>query len=320
MLPPIKGHENYNCPSYSFLISQGPRHLLFDIGCRKDYQHLAPEVQETAAEWGTVEKDVADILEESNLGIKPADIEAVIWSHHHWDHIGNMETFPSSTELVVGPGFKDAILLGYPADPEGMILESDYAGRSFREVDVVKGGKGLKIGGFHAYDYFDDGSFYLLDVPGHAPGHLGALARVTSAPHTFILFAADSCDHGGELRPTEYLPLPSQLTPSPCSKLAVCPGHVVQQLQSKRSAVRPFYTPEPHFPDDLQPFQKGLHKLEEIDAQENVLIVMAHDMSLKGVLPFFPEKANQWKNDSIKEESRWLFLDDFREAIDELAV
>lgn len=30
-------------------------------------------------------------------------------------------------ELVVGSGFKDAFLPGYPADPNGVILESDYA-------------------------------------------------------------------------------------------------------------------------------------------------------------------------------------------------
>ena len=30
-------------------------------------------------------------------------------------------------ELVVGSGFKDTFLPGYPADPNGVILESDYA-------------------------------------------------------------------------------------------------------------------------------------------------------------------------------------------------
>jgi hypothetical protein len=47
-------------------------------------------------------------------------------SHYHFDHIGNMSTFPASTKIVVGPGFKDNLLPGYPADPKSVLLESDY--------------------------------------------------------------------------------------------------------------------------------------------------------------------------------------------------
>lgn len=50
------------------------------------------------------------------------------WHYSHWhvDHVGDPSTFPSHVELVVGSGFKDAFLPGYPADPNGVILESDY--------------------------------------------------------------------------------------------------------------------------------------------------------------------------------------------------
>ena len=293
---------------------------MFDLGCRKDLQNLAPEVQETAFEWGKVERDVSEILEDSSLGIEPKHIEAVIWSHQHWDHIGNMAAFPTSTELIVGPGFKEAHLPGYPSDPEALLLESDYSGRPFREVDFANEDRGLKIGGFEAYDYFNDGSFYVLNAPGHTTGHLAALARVTSSPDTFILFAGDACDHGGELRPTEYQPLPTEVTPSPCSKLSVCPASILQQLHHERSSVKPFYTPEPDFPDDFKAFRESLVKLQEWDAHENVLIVMAHDLSLKGFLSFFPEKANDWMAKKVKEESRWHFLHDFTTAIDELVA
>lgn len=42
------------------------------------------------------------------------------------DHSGDPSTFPGSTALVVGPGFKEALLPGYPADPKGRIRETDY--------------------------------------------------------------------------------------------------------------------------------------------------------------------------------------------------
>lgn len=48
-------------------------------------------------------------------------------SHWHPDHTGDPSKFLSNVELVVGPGAKDFLLPGYPADPHGLILESDYA-------------------------------------------------------------------------------------------------------------------------------------------------------------------------------------------------
>lgn len=49
-----------------------------------------------------------------------------VHSHGHIDHVGNPATFPSSTSLIVGPGFKAAHLPGYPTNPQSQILETDY--------------------------------------------------------------------------------------------------------------------------------------------------------------------------------------------------
>jgi hypothetical protein len=47
-------------------------------------------------------------------------------SHWHFDHTGDPSGFPPSVDLIVGPGFKDAFLPGYPTNEKAMILESDY--------------------------------------------------------------------------------------------------------------------------------------------------------------------------------------------------
>jgi hypothetical protein len=44
-------------------------------------------------------------------------------SHWHFDHTGDPSTFPSTTEIVVGPGFKEAMLPTYPENEKGMISE-----------------------------------------------------------------------------------------------------------------------------------------------------------------------------------------------------
>lgn len=69
----------------------------------------------------------------------------------------------------------------------------------------------FKIGRFKAHDYFGDGSFYLLDVPGHALGHMCGLVRTT--PTTFLLLGADTCHTAGCFRPSEFVPMPESLGP-----------------------------------------------------------------------------------------------------------
>jgi hypothetical protein len=49
--PHIPGHDNLEFPCFSFLISheEKKKHVLFDIGIRKDYWNLAPVVRSSTA-------------------------------------------------------------------------------------------------------------------------------------------------------------------------------------------------------------------------------------------------------------------------------
>ena len=86
----------------------------------------------------------------------------MIWSHYHWDHVGDMSLFPPSTEVVVGPGFKSSpqLLPGFPEKLDSPVLVSDFKGRELREIDFKASAFGM--GGYGAHDFFGDGSFYLL--------------------------------------------------------------------------------------------------------------------------------------------------------------
>jgi len=145
----VPGLETFpTFPSFSFVLEhESGRKLVWDLGIRKDYQNYAPSIASyipTTKYDLRVTQNVSDILAEN--GIEGKEIEAVIWryvvlyirkacevkadsdrSHWHWDHIGDPSTFPTTTDLVVGPGFKKALLPGAPANPESPILESDYA-------------------------------------------------------------------------------------------------------------------------------------------------------------------------------------------------
>lgn len=317
-----KGYKDLKLPSYSFLISNGSRHLLWDLGIRKDWENMAPKVLETVKKMGAlnIDKDTAQILDEDEtVGIKSKDIEAVIWSHHHFDHQGNVSLFPHSTNLIVGPGFKKEYLPFYPTNPDSNNLESDIEGRELQEVDFTTDGKGLQIGDCAAIDYFDDGSFYLLDTPGHTPTHICALARVTCSPDTFVLMGGDAAHHAGEIRPSKWQPLPKTIKPCPISRLGSggCPGEIFENIHYKQSSTEPFFTTKASFQSNAEEAERSVRKLEAFDADENVLVIIAHDASLRdSVLEFYPKTINDWKAKDVDAQVRWRFCKDLEGALE----
>lgn len=236
----------------------------------------------------------------------------------HWDHVGDLKgTFPVSTQLILGPGFKKAHLPGYPMNKESPLLQHDFKDRNVREIDIATEGANLQIGRFKAYDYFGDGSFYLLDTPGHSVGHICGLARTT--PDTFVFMGGDASHHGGEFRPSEYLPLPKTLSPSPLPKFQpTCPGHLLQEVHREKSATLPYYLVTENFANDLDVCNWTIAGLQEFDAAENVLLLVAHDDSVKDALEFFPDSINDWFEKDLAKKVKWNFLADFEEAVADL--
>ncbi|KAI2465126.1 hypothetical protein F4781DRAFT_425033 [Annulohypoxylon bovei var. microspora] len=312
--PAIDGFTGLHAPIYCFLVSHGSQHVIFDLGVRTDWENYAPKIVSIIKATTTVTpgSDVPSILDgdTSGLGIRSADVGAVIWSHSHFDHVGDVSKFPPTTDLIVGPGVRSASWPGWPTNPDAAVLDSDAEGRVVREVSFEAG---LKIGRFDAMDFFGDGSFYLLDAPGHALGHLCALARTTAHEPTFVFMGADACHHPGLLRQSNYLPLPSvtALTRVLASQLQ-CPGELLQQLTNPDE---PSFTVAPRMFPDHDAAMDTVQKIQELDAVDNCLVLIAHDLSLRDKIPLFPETINSWKASEVKTDTRWLFCNDFMPAL-----
>lgn len=343
--PPIKGHEWLAVPCFSILIHHPMqnRTLIFDLGIRKDWWNYAPSLQARFKAGGyriEVEKGVREILEEREGGT--SNIEAVVWSHWHFDHIGDPSTFDPATALIVGPGFKENLLPGYPANPASTILEADYAGRELRELDFAH--SNITIGRFAALDYFGDGSFYFLDAPGHAVGHICGFARVKTTTtaasdgqeDSFVFLGGDAAHHGGEFRPSVYLPLPESISPHPFTTTGkedekdnawppfFCPGSLFdasppadstspKSEDQGRVRTQPFYKPSTKFgiQHDAEEAERTIAKLQEVDVMDNVLVVLAHDESLLDVVDLHPAQANDFVEKGWVKKCRWRFLRDF---------
>jgi glyoxylase-like metal-dependent hydrolase (beta-lactamase superfamily II) len=165
-------------PSGVFLYdAAGGRRVLFDTGYATGewhtgwrgavYRRLLPPIVRDA-------DDVADRLRAD--GVDPASVSHVVLSHLHPDHVGGVRRFPHAT-FVLSPGhertlssprLRAGVLTGlFPTwfpDAERLVLDD----AAFSTVEV--GGTALR-----AHDLLGDGSYLVIDLPGHADGHLGAM-------------------------------------------------------------------------------------------------------------------------------------------------
>ncbi|EXJ66171.1 uncharacterized protein A1O5_10787 [Cladophialophora psammophila CBS 110553] len=331
--PVYAGFEKGFIPSYSFLIHHKPsgQRLLYDLGLRTNWEtHLSPHLREEIKPLGfkvEVKRDVAEIIGDG--GLKPDQINAIILSHHHWDHVGDPTLFPSTTKLVVGPGYKQKYLPGWPAQPDASGTTTDtYKGRVTEELDFQFAPKACQIGPYPAYDWFSDGSFYLLNAPGHTTGHICGLARTSVGPEgdTFMFLGGDVTHHCALFRPTEYYPLPEEICPDPVedhtSTASVSSEKYVKVHRayqggagSQEARVSPFcLVPVGYVDEDADLAQETLNKMFVFDGDENVFTVFAHDPTLLDVLDFFPQKANEWKTKGWAKKSHWKFLGPLKTA------
>ncbi|KAF2404521.1 Metallo-hydrolase/oxidoreductase [Trichodelitschia bisporula] len=186
------------CPSMSWLITHPPSgtRLIFDLGIPKDPTCYTPAIQKRITTVAKVEvrEDVFDGLQRA--GLDPAtDIDTVIFSHLHYDHIGFPRGFGPRTKYVVGPGALGLITgpASYPADPNSH-FDSNLLPRE-RTTELPPGTDGSfwsPLGPFPAArDWFGDGSVYVVNAPGHLPGHVNLLVRVER--EKWVLLGGDSC-------------------------------------------------------------------------------------------------------------------------------
>lgn len=131
----------------------------------------------------------------------------------------------------------------------------------------------------------------------------------------------DLCHHGGELRPSKYLPYPSNLSEhlslsdSLHLHLSQCPGSAFgdMNVERGRAAGETFFDPAIGFDKELA--IKTIKEAQKADAQDNVFFVFAHDTTMFGVIDMFPKQANDWKKKGWKEKAFWKFLNHFATAL-----
>ncbi|HKA87460.1 MAG TPA: N-acyl homoserine lactonase family protein [Haliangiales bacterium] len=100
------------------------------------------------------------------LGLTPADVTFVAFSHFHFDHTGNANAFAASTWIVN----KAEAAWAQGPNPPGVAPES---------ISALKTVKTQMIDGDH--DVFGDGTVRILRTPGHTPGHQVLMVKLAKS-------------------------------------------------------------------------------------------------------------------------------------------
>ncbi|KAK8004300.1 multicopper oxidase [Apiospora arundinis] len=205
-------------PSLAFLIQHGPSqtNLVFDLGIKRDLAGYAPAMaSHIAARQPTGAGADADDDAGASLrkgGLDPAvDVDFVVLSHVHWDHVGTSGDFTAATFLV-GSGTLEVLKNGAGPRYPGELFNSDelprdrtvefppVPGRAHENASGVRvGQKGEEDGwawkplaGFsHTLDLYGDGSVYVVDSPGHIYGHVNLLVRTREDEYVYL--GGDCC-------------------------------------------------------------------------------------------------------------------------------
>ena len=100
----------------------------------------------------------------ADIGVAPGNIDYLVLSHYHWDHIGNAGDFAGSTWLV------------YKGDRDQMFGKEARAYPWFGQYSALEHSKTRILSSDH--DVFGDGTVVVLATPGHTEGHCSLLVRL----------------------------------------------------------------------------------------------------------------------------------------------
>ncbi|OAP63483.1 hypothetical protein AYL99_02710 [Fonsecaea erecta] len=265
-------------PDYSFLIQHpSGQNVLFDLGMRKDLDNNPRVIRE---DYDAIEpyvpKDAHDLLSEGP--VKPELIDMVVLSHMHFDHSGDVERFPRS-KIIVGPGTRDCIHPGYPTIDGSPFDGSVLAHQGFIELDISQYGRleEASVPPSFAFeegvDIFGDGSFFILDAPGHMPGHQMALAR--TGEDEWVVMGGDCCHH-------------RDLLEHPSRDISIDVGPNGQ----------------PGFHKDPVSARRTIQRTKALHSNPSVFVVLAHDAQIDGIVPVYPQKLNGWREKALKAQVR----------------
>ena len=170
--------------SHSAVLIGHPRAtFLFDTGlCADVYTYLVGQsllFRKVLANF-TLEQPLRDHL--LRLGIGYDDLDFVLLSHLHWDHVGGIPDIPG-VPLLINRVEYDAARGGLFEANNGLVAEL----MSDNPIELFDCGGPAYEGFRSSYDLFGDGSIILVPLPGHTAGSTGMFINRSNGSRVFLL-------------------------------------------------------------------------------------------------------------------------------------
>lgn len=178
------------------------RFLVDPAMCADIHESVLPQIPQPLRRVVTPDRNVIGLPAAlSTVGLDVTDVDFVLPTHLHWDHVGGLRELPAHVPVRTRPVERDTALrgaLGFVTGP--------LAGREFQTYEL----DGPPVLTFaRSHDVFGDGSVVLVDLAGHTPGHVGVLLALDTGP---VLLAGDAIWHGLQARHLrEKAPFPGNL-------------------------------------------------------------------------------------------------------------
>lgn len=216
---PSDADTKRSVPSMAFLVTHPglgsidredhkPIRFMFDLGLRSDPAKYTGKQQSHLENRIPYSLGPSIASQLSGGGLDAArDIHIIILSHVHYDHHGDPEDFHNA-KFVVGSGSRDLLQSGIVGSGSHQAFQSDLLpwdrtlelpNASDRETPVLIHLAGTAVESRWTsrkpfpsmLDLVGDGSIYIIDSPGHLPGHINLLCRVS--PDSWVYLGGDSC-------------------------------------------------------------------------------------------------------------------------------
>lgn len=171
-------------PVSSYLIEHPRGLVLVDTGWNKmvrksNWRELGPQVQINT---GYLPNGWAVDERLAGLGYRPEDIDVVLLSHLHCDHVSGLKHVKTAKKILVSePEWRVANRLPM------VYLPHEWRGVNVETYQYQRTGFG-PFG--ESYDVFGDGSLLQVHTPGHATGMSATLVRGRDGK--YVLLAADT--------------------------------------------------------------------------------------------------------------------------------
>ena len=171
--------EDYFSGMAAVLIRHPKATMLFDTGFGANVDEHIKSIPMLMRALTTYDKETNAARQLQEHGIAPDQIDRIILSHWHWDHVSGAEDFPG-VEVMLSKAEEDNIQTLSASELISRmrgrlkLCSFDFTSGAYENFD-------------RSFDIFSDGSLVLVPLPGHTPGSTGLFVNLRSGKRFFFI-------------------------------------------------------------------------------------------------------------------------------------